>query len=163
MAIAAVNYTAALDVPQAVAASPTAMQGAWITMTSGLDNVHAGAVAYGNPAYVTLLVSPTQALTGTFSATLDVTGERSDGSSVQKTLTVLMHISELPDSPSTPGTPVAGGTPVSTRPVMPTGTATATASRTAITVSPTAILGSLVAATPQAATPTSTAPSAFAG
>lgn len=116
----AVNYTAALDVPQAVAASPTAMQGAWITMTSGLDNVHAGAVAYGNPAYVTLLVSPTQALTGTFSATLDVTGERSDGSSVQKTLTVLMHISELPDSPSTPGTPVAPGTPVSpVQPVVP--------------------------------------------
>ncbi len=103
----AIDWKAALNVPLAAAITPTATQGAWITMTSGIENVQVGTIAYGSPDYVTLLISPTEAISGTFSASIDVTGTRGDGTTVPNTLPINIFIHTDAATPSTQPTPVA--------------------------------------------------------
>lgn len=116
----AIDWSAALNAPIDAAVTATVTQGAWITMTSGVSNTQVGTVTYGEPAFVTLLISPTQAVSGTYSADLSVLGTRSDGAKVAKTLPIQIFLEVDPADPGTPVapvTPVAPGTPVA--PVAP--------------------------------------------
>jgi hypothetical protein len=104
----AIDWSALLNVPLAATVTPTATQGAWITMTSGLNNAQVGTFVYGAPDYITLMISPTAPISGTYVATLNVTGTRGDGSTVDKALPLTIQINV---GPTLPPTPVAPGTP----------------------------------------------------
>ena len=109
----AIDFSAALNVPLAAGVSPTATQGAWITMTSGLNDVQVGTLTYGEPDYVTLLISPTKAISGTYVADLSVSGTRGDGTTVDEALPLRILITIDPTAaPGTPEPPAATVTPV---------------------------------------------------
>ncbi len=106
------DWSATLNVPAAATVTPTATQGTWITMTSGVDNGQLGVVSYGQPGFITLLIAPSQVISGAYSASLHVTGTRSDGSAVDETLPIHVYVEVNPTGPTAPPTPVAPVPPI---------------------------------------------------
>ncbi len=83
----------------------------WITLTSGLtgtqQNTQTGTVRYGAPGFLTLVISPTQAMSGTYGAALGLRGTRSDGSSATATFNVTLLVHPAPPTSGGPGDDVA--------------------------------------------------------
>ena len=68
--------------------------GAWFAVTNITETVFTGTIRYGQPAYLTVAFSPTNLMTGTYFAAIQLFGTRPDGTTVAKTLPVSLEIGE---------------------------------------------------------------------
>ncbi len=68
----------------------------WVSIQQAITGTITGTVRYGAPATISLAITPTTLLTGSYIANLQVIGTRADKSSVTQTIAVSLFISTKP-------------------------------------------------------------------
>lgn len=66
--------------------------GDWLTITNSTAPTVTGSIAYGQPLALSVVVSPTHLAVGTYAAQIQLTGTRTDGTIVAKTLTMFVAV-----------------------------------------------------------------------
>lgn len=68
----------------------------WVRLTDTLSNTVSGTVLYGEPAHVSLLITPTNLITGGYVTNLQVIGTRADKSVVAQTVGISLYVGAKP-------------------------------------------------------------------
>ena len=68
----------------------------WVRLSNVPSGSFSGVLRYGQPGYLTVVISPTHLISGSYSAAVLMTATRPDGSQLQRTVPIAIQVGSFP-------------------------------------------------------------------